>query len=524
MLKFVVALGLAFSFPAAAQTLRIGMTTSDVPTTGGIPDNGSEGGRFAGYPIYDALVNWDFTHTDRAADLAPGLATEWHIDPDDNHRWIFSLRQGVHFHDGSTLTADDVIFTFDRLLNLGAPNYDRAQAGTYSNYTAPIDSYGKIDDTHIFLHTRVPFSVLPYLITRVFIASPTQWRKVGSWQAFQMQPSGTGPFRVARVTPHVSIELDRNEDYWDKTRIPRLAHLVLQPIPDANTRVAALRSGQVDWIEFPAPDSLPSLRAAGFQIILKQYPHVWAFQLDNADNSPMHDKRLRLALNYAIDRDGMVDLLGKTATPAIGFYDETSKFFGKPTEKFSYDPARAKDLLKQAGYGPDHPLKLKVQLPAAGSGNMVPLPMGEFLQENLHDVGVDVDYEVVDWGTMLSSMRQPPGMSGTPHRDAIAHGLPLGDPTNFYSEFTSASFSPNGSNWSLYKNTQVDSLMSRAFATFDAGERDALIAQAHAIVVDDAAWLFVVHDLNARALSPDVKGFDQAQSWYQDLTQVTVSK
>ncbi len=83
------------------QTLRIGMTTSDLPTTGGIPDNGSEGGRFAGYTIYDALVNWDFTHTDSFADLTPGLATEWTIDPDNHLRWIFTLRQGVRYHDGT---------------------------------------------------------------------------------------------------------------------------------------------------------------------------------------------------------------------------------------------------------------------------------------------------------------------------------------------------------------------------------------------------------------------------------------
>src|ERR1700761_2351808 len=75
--------------PLQAQTLRVAMTTSDIPTTGGIPDNGSEGGRFAGYPIYDALVNWDFTKTDEIADLTPGLATEWHIDPNDHKRWIF---------------------------------------------------------------------------------------------------------------------------------------------------------------------------------------------------------------------------------------------------------------------------------------------------------------------------------------------------------------------------------------------------------------------------------------------------
>ena len=79
--------------------------------------------------------------------------------------------------------------------------------------------------------------------------------------------SPTGPFKVERVTPRTSIELVRNDDYWDKTRIPKLKRLVLLPIADANTRIAALRSGEVDWVEYPAPDAIPGLKSAGFQIV-----------------------------------------------------------------------------------------------------------------------------------------------------------------------------------------------------------------------------------------------------------------
>jgi ABC-type transport system substrate-binding protein len=120
-------------------------------------------------------------------------------------------------------------------------------------------------------------------------------------------------------------------------------------------------------------------------------------------------------------------------------------------------------------------------------------------------------------------MRQRPDASGMGHFDAINHGLPISDPTQFFLNFHSASFPPAGSNWSLYRNPKVDELLNKAFETFDEKPRDELIAQAHALVVDDAPWVFVVHDLNPRALSPKVKGFKQAQSWYQDFTQVTVA-
>ena len=508
-----------------AQTLRIAMTTSDVPTTGGIPDNGSEGGRFAGYPIYDALVNWDFTKTDAIDDLTPGLASEWQIDPDNHKRWLFKLRPGVKFHDGTTLTAEDIIWNFDRHLKEDAPHFDKAQARGYRTYTSMVEKYEKVDDSTVALYTRVPFSMLPYLISRVFIVSPTQYKKIGNWQDFQKAPAGTGPFKVENVTPRTSIELARFDDYWDKTRVPKLKKLILLPLPDANTRVAALRSGQVDWIEYPAPDSIPGLKSAGFQIVTKPYPHIWAWHANNGKASPISDRRVRLALNYGLDRESLVEMLGGTAIPARGPWPEGYKYFGNPKENFTYQPEKAKALLKEAGYGPGGKvLKLKVQIPTAGSGNMVPLPMGEFVQQSFKELGIEVEYEVVDWGTMLTTMRTRPDAPNIPHRDVVNHGLPLSDPTQFFLNFHGASAPPNGSNWSLYANPKVDAALDKAFETFEPVERDRLIAEAHAMVVDDAPWLFVVHDLNPRALSPKVKNFKQAQSWYQDLTQLTVQE
>ncbi len=117
------------------------------------------------------------------------------------------------------------------------------------------------------------------------------------------------------MTPRTSIELSRNEHYWDRTRVPKIDRMLLMPIPDPATRIAALRSGQVDWIEYPSPDSIPSLQAAQFQIVTAPYPHVWAWHASNTDKSPLHDIRVRHALNYGVDRDGLVEMLGKTAIP-----------------------------------------------------------------------------------------------------------------------------------------------------------------------------------------------------------------
>jgi ABC-type transport system substrate-binding protein len=515
--------GRAFAQPGGG-TLRIAMTTTDVPITSGMPDNGSEGGRFAGYPIYDALVLWDFANTSTPPDLVPGLASAWRIDPADPKRWLFTIRRNVTFHDGSALTAQDIVWNLDRQLNKDAPNYDKL-APTYAGaYAAIIDSYEKVSDTEVAIRTKTVFSMLPYHLSRFFIVSPRQYDKVGKdWLAFRSSPSGTGPFQVVKVTPHVAIELVPNKAYWDPRHISKLDRFLLMPIADANTRVAALRSGQVDWIEFPDPDSIPVLKSAGFNVVTKPYLHLWSFVLNVADPGPLQDVRVRRALNYGVDRESMIGLLNGTATPAIGLYDESYKLFGKPTQIYKYDPDKAKALLSEAGYGPGKkPITLRTLIPTAGSGNMVPMPMGQFMQQNLADLNVQVDLVVADWGTVQTAMRQVPGVNGAERYDVICHGQPFGDPTQFYTNcFTREK--GGTSNWSRYSNPKVDEALAQAFASFDQGEQDAKLAAAHALVVDDAPNIFVVHDLNPRALSPKVKGFVQAESWYQDFTQATVA-
>jgi peptide/nickel transport system substrate-binding protein len=511
--------------PAMAQTLRIAMTATDLPDAGGIPTQGAEGTRFAGYPIYDALINWDFTHPEKISGLTPGLATEWHVDPGNHLRWIMTLRQAVKFHDGTDFNADAVIFNFGRSFDEKAPYYDRAGAPLNKAFMPMYDRIEKIDDDHVAIYTKTPFSLFPFLLTRMLIVSPAQYDKVGrDWSKFNLSPSGTGPFKVTKISPHVSLELARNPDYWDKTRVPKLEKMVLYPMAEATTRLAALRSGQVDWIEVPPPDAIPSLTAAKFQVSTWPYPHIWPWFLYQADGTPLHDVRVRRALNYAVNRDDLVKLLNGTAKPATGMYEPGDPYYGAPAQHYTYDPDKANALLKEAGYGPDHHLKLKVMVSQAGSGQMLPIPMNELLQQQLTPFNVDLDFDIVDWGSMIVAVRNP-ATAAVAHGDNVMNiSWSFSDPTALYRFFATASMPPGGYNWGAASDPVVDKLLDEANATFDEGKRDALFAQAHAAAVDNADWLFIVHDLDPRALSPKVKGFVPVQSWYQDFTHVTVDK
>jgi peptide/nickel transport system substrate-binding protein len=236
--------------------------------------------------------------------------------------------------------------------------------------------------------------------------------------------------------------MGRNEGYWDENRIPKLAKLVLIPMPEATTRLAALRSGQVDWIEVPPPDAIPSLKAAGFQISLWPYPHIWPYILNMTEGSVFHDKRLRQALDYAIDRDAVAKFLNGTAKPAYGVYPPDNLDFGKPEQHYGYDPDKAKELLKEAGYGPDHPVKAKVMISTSGSGQMMPPPMNEIIQQQVKPIGFDLDFDVVDWGTMLVVKRSASTAPASHGVDALNNSLGFADPASMFRYFSATSFSP----------------------------------------------------------------------------------
>ena len=171
---------------------------------------------------------------------------------------------------------------------------------------------------------------------------------------------------------------------------------------------------------------------------------------------------MRRALNYCTNRDGLVTLLNGLAEPAAGVYNKTDPYFGNPKEQYTYDPAKAKALMKEAGYGPDKPVKAKIMISTSGSGQMLPLPMNEFLQQNLKECGFDISFEVVDWGTMLVGLRNPPTAPQALGADAmnisLAHATEFSRFTRFFLSTTSRRTASTGRNW---KNTEFDALIDK---------------------------------------------------------------
>src|SRR4051795_1114119 len=540
---WLLAMATAVGLPqlAGAETvLRIGMTAADIPRTLGQPDQGFEGNRFTGLTMYDALTMWDLSSADKPSVVIPGLSTEWKVSDGDKTKWTFKLRPGVSFHDGSAFNADAVVWNVEKVLKQDAPQFDPSQVGVTASRMPTLASARKIDDMTAELTTKEPDSFLPINLTNLFMASPAKWQKLfdaaegagakaksqAAWAAFAKDASGTGPWKMAGFTPRERLELIRNENYWDKARIPKVEKMVLLPMPEANARTAALLSGQVDWIEAPAPDAIAEIKQRGFVLKTNEEPHVWPWQFSRVEGSPWNDIRVRKAANLCVDREALRDgLLAGLMVPATGTFEPGHPWRGNPTFQIKYDKPAAQKLMQEAGFGPTKKLTVKIQTSASGSGQMLPLPMNEYLQQALAECYFDVQLDVIEWNTLFSANWRK-GASDPSARGSNAINVTYAamDPYFALVRFLQSSMAPPVSNnWGFINNPKFDELVTKARQTFDPAARDAALAELHAASVDDAAFLYVAHDVSPRAMSPKVKGFVQPKSWFVDFSPVSMA-
>jgi ABC-type transport system substrate-binding protein len=511
-----LAVGLgSFGSASAEQVLRIGMTAAAVPATTGMPTEGLEGFRFGGYPIFESLAMYDLRKTDNPPGLIPWLATEWSVDPNDQKKWVFKLRDGVKFQDGTDFNADAVIWNLERLFDENAEQFDQAASPQANTSVFLMDRWEKIDDQTVAIWSKEVASYFPEMLTGVLFVSPTAFEKAGkNWAEFGEQPIGTGAFKVTKVDS-TSIEMEKNPDYWNKERAAKLDKVILYPMPEATTRLAALRSDQVDWIEAPPPDGIAALEGAGYQVVTSPFPHIWPYWLKTYGESPFKDVRVRQAFNYAIDRDGLVALLNGTADPAVGFWKPGDPRFGNPKNHYTYDPEKARALLAEAGY-PDGGVKIKLLTSTSGSGQMLPVPMNELVQQSAKAAGFEIELQVVEVG-QLFAMTHIPDNPQLAEIDAINSSLTTSDMNWFFKSF----FPPN---WGHWENPEAVALMEKYRTDFSTEDQNETLAKLHEILVDDVPWAWVVHDRNPRAFSPKVKGYTPAQSWFNDLTTVYIEE
>ena len=357
------------------------------------------------------------------------------------------------------------------------------------------------------------------MISYILMVSPCRAKEVKyDWKIYAEKPSGTGPYKFDKAVPHQRMELLPNKEYWDKDRVPKQDRLVLIPMPEASTRTAALLSGQVNWIEAPSPDAIDRLKSSGMQIVTKVYPHNWSYQL-NFVKGPFTDKRVRQAANYALNREDMKDLLNGLMLEEYATVPPSTPYYGKPV-LYKYDPAKAKALLKEAGC---LPCKVTFAISTSGSGQMQPLPMNELVKSQLDAAGFDVTLQSMDWNALLQVGRG--GVDASPDIHAINISRSGAGPVQRVDPpCLDRRMGAEGRQLGPLQQPRSGQAGRPMFSPSSTPtKRTALLTRLHELMNEEAAMIFVAHDLNPRAMSPKVKGFVQAQSWFQDLTPVTVA-
>jgi len=460
--------------------------------------------------VYDGLVRY------KSGTLAvePALATGWTIS-DDAKVYTFTLRDGVTFHDGTPFDAAAVKFNFDRMLDDKNPYHDTGPF-PLSFFFSAVDKVEAPDPKTVVFHLKEPYA--PFLSNLAYptglMVSPAAVKKYE--KDFGRHPVGTGPFRFVEWESNSKVVVEANPDYWDGA--PSLQAVVFRPITDANTRVAEMLSGGIDMMVEVPPDNLATFeKDPSFTVSEEAGPHLW-FLILNAKSGPMADKRVRQAVNYAIDKTALVDnVLQGTAEVAAGPTPPAFAWaYDDSLQPYPYDPAKAKSLLKAAGA---EGASLTFYVTEGGSGMLDPVAMGSAIQADLAAVGLKVKIETYEWNTFLGKVN--PGLEGKADMAEMAWMTNDPDTLPYLALRTGAFPDKGGFNSGYYSNPKVDKLLEEARRETDQKKRAALYRQMQEIVHDDAPWAFIANWKQNAVTGAQVQGFELQPSFFLLLHDVS---
>ena len=460
--------------------------------------------------VYDGLVR----NTPGTLEIEPALATEWTIS-DDGLEYTFTLREGVTFHDGTPFNAEAVKFNFDRMLDESHPF---ASTGPFplSFFFSSVESVEVIDETTVKFTLNEAFA--PFMSNLAsptgLIVSPAAVEQNGA--DYGRNPVGTGAFKFEEWQSNSRVVVSRNEDYWDGPA--PLEAVIFRPIVDANTRVAEMLSGGIDVLLETPPDNVAQFRNdANYQVKETVGPHVWYVML-NAKDGPFADKRVRQAVNYAVNKETLVNnVLQGTADVSAGPIPPAFNWaYNEDVAPYPYDPDKARELLAEAGA---EGASLTFLVTEGGSGMLDPVPMGTAIQADLAAVGLNVEIQTYEWNTFLAEVN--PGLEGKGDMAQMAWMTSDPDTLPFLTLRTAAFPEQGGFNSSYYSNPEVDELLDRARVSTDREERGELYRQVQAVVNEDAAWLFVANWKQNAVVTAQVGEFELQPDFGLVLRDVT---
>lgn len=430
--------------------------------------------------VYDTLVSYDNDGL-----LTPSLAESW--ETPDEVTYIFHIRQGVTFHDGSPFTAHDVIFSFDRIL-------DESTLSTRRPELERMESYEATDDFTVKVVMKEPYAT--FLAVLANRASTMVSRSFKGDYATEM--NGTGPFMLESFEPDVETILVKNPNYW-KPGMPYVDRYEVIAIPDDNARINALKSGAVNFSEYIPYQYVDELEADGNFTVYEGYD-IYNYIRLNVNRAPMDNKLVRQALNYAVDRDMVINLAfgGRGVPTTAGLVPPDDPVWYQPSldGHWNYDPAKALALLAEAGY--ENPADLKFTLECSSEPNH--LDSAQIIVETWRALGIDANLLPLE-----SAVRVDKRYSGdyTIMFDGAAN--PWTDP-DFYSQYI-ASEGPVYAAGIGFSDPEIDRLLAKGRAELDQEARKAIYLEVETLMLDIAPFVFLNFRPQAEACASNVKGY-----------------
>jgi len=431
--------------------------------------------------IYNSLLR-----TDAHMRLQPELARSWRRI--DKQTYQFDLRPNVKFHDGRPLTAADVKYTFESIL-------DPANRSPKRALLKPLATIELAGPHRLRFHLRAPHApfVEQFTLGIVPQGSPPDSRP----------PPGSGPFMLKSIESGEKITLKANPRYWEHP--PALGGVVFKIVPDAMVRALEFKQGAVDFMQNDLePDMLPWLKSIADAQVSAHQGTTFQYLGINLTHPILRQLKVRQALAHAIDRESIIHhLLRDAAVAANGLISPLNEAYDDNVRVWSYDPAKAKQLLDQAGFPDpdgDGPMP-RFRLSYKTTNIDLRRRIAEALKEQLLQVGIELEIRSYEWGTFFSDVKK-----GNFHLYSLAW-VGVGDPDIQYQIFHSASVPPNGDNRGHYANPEVDRLLDQGRITLEASARKRIYGAAQRLIAEDLPYVPLWWQKNVIVKRTNIRGF-----------------
>ncbi|HEV3104516.1 MAG TPA: ABC transporter substrate-binding protein [Trinickia sp.] len=476
--------------------------------------------------IFNTLVSYD----EAARKVVPALAERWDASA-DGLAYTFHLRSGVpfqstdYFKPTRPLTADDVVFTFSRMLDDSNPWHKVAGANGFPHAQSMglvklVKTVTKVDDHPVRFELAEPNATFVSILTMGFASIysaeyANQLQKAGKEADLNAKPIGTGPFVLKSYTKDAVIRYDANPTYWGPK--PKADRLIYAITPDASVRAQKVKAGECQIALSPKPQDVAAAKKDNALKVVETPAFMTAFVALNTQKKPLDNEKVRQALNLAFDRATYLKtVFDNTATPAVNPYPPNTWSYAKSIAAYPYDPVQAKKLLADAGLPDGFSTTIWVR-PSGSVLNPNPKAGAELLQADLAKIGVKADIKVIEWGELIKQAKLG-------QHDMLFMGWAgdNGDPDNYFSPLFSCNAVSSGINFARYCDPQLDKLIADGRATPDQAKRAKTYESAQKIVHDEALWIPLGYPTAAAITRANVSGYRVSPFGRQNFAVVAV--